>query len=181
MSDLIEALKEEHASMRTLLDLIEREVERDGGPDYGLLHEIMVYCRTYPDQFHHPKEDLIYRAICRHDPRATPAIDDLEAEHEELAIASGEFAQLVEQAAADGEPPQSFREVALAFVAQYRRHIAKEDAEFFPSALEILSPEEWREIGAQVQDPGDPLFYRTAADRLQALLDRQLGRPARSA
>ena len=173
MSEMIEALKEEHASMRVLLDLIEREVRRPDQPDYGLLHEIMAYCRTYPDQFHHPKEDLIYRAICRHDPRATPAIDDLEAEHEELAIASQEFADLVEQGLATGERPPAFTEIALAFVAQYRQHIAKEDREFFPSAVEILSQEEWRELSDQINHPGDPLFYQTAGDRLQALLSRK--------
>ena len=175
MSEMIAALKEEHASMRALLDLVEREVQRPEGPDFGLLHEVMTYCRTYPDQFHHPKEDLIYRAICRHDPRATPAIDDLEAEHEELAIASQEFSDLVEAAAASGETPEGFQPFALAFVAQYRQHIAKEDAEFFPSALEILGPEEWRELGEQISDPGDPLFYQTASDRLQALISRERG------
>ncbi len=173
MSEMIAALKEEHANMRVLLDLIEREAKRPGGPDYGLLHEIMAYCRTYPDQFHHPKEDLIYRAICRHDPRVTPAIDDLEAEHEELAIASREFADLVEQGLATGARPPAFTEIALAFVAQYRRHIEKEDREFFPSAVEILSPEEWRDLGDQISHPGDPLFYQTAGDRLQALLSRK--------
>ena len=178
MSEMIEALREEHASMRDLLDLIEREVKRPDQPDYGLLHEVMVYCRTYPDQFHHPKEDLIYRAVCRHDPRATPAIDDLEAEHEELAIASREFADLVEQGLATGERPPAFSEIGLAFVAQYRQHIAKEDREFLPSALELLSPEEWRELDDQVDHPGDPLFYRTAGDRLQALLSRKFDRPA---
>jgi hemerythrin-like domain-containing protein len=133
----------------------------------------MAYCRTYPDQFHHPKEDLIYRAICSHDPRATPAIDDLEAEHEELAIASQEFADLVEQGLATGARPTAFNEIALAFVAQYRQHIAKEDREFFPSAVEMLSQEEWRELSDQIDHPGDPLFYQTAADRLQALLARK--------
>ena len=173
MSEMIEALKEEHSSMRNLLDLIEREVKRPDQPDYGLLHEVMAYCRTYPDQFHHPKEDLIYRAICRHDPRATPAIEDLEAEHEELAIASQEFADLVEQGLATGTRPPGFNEIGLAFVAQYRQHIVKEDREFFPSAVEILSPEEWRELSEQINHPGDPLFYQTAADRLQALLARK--------
>ncbi len=173
MSEMIEALKEEHANMRDLLDLIEHEVKRPDQPDFGLLHEIMTYCRTYPDQFHHPKEDLIYRAICRHDPRATPAIDDLEAEHEELAIASQEFSDLVEQGLATGERPPAFTEFALAFVAQYRQHIAKEDQEFFPSAVQILSQEEWRELSDQISHPGDPLFYQTAADRLQALLARK--------
>jgi hemerythrin-like domain-containing protein len=27
-------------------------------PDFGLLHEILEYCLAYPDQYHHPKEDL---------------------------------------------------------------------------------------------------------------------------
>ena len=64
-----------------------------------------------------------------------------------------------------------------AFVAQYRQHIAKEDRDFFPSAVEILCEEEWQEMSDRISHPGDPLFYRTAGNRLQALLSRKFDRP----
>lgn len=177
MSSIIEALREEHANMRILLELIEREFQHAEKPDFGLLHEIMTYCLTYPDQYHHPKEDLIYRAICDHDPQVTPAIGDLEAEHEEIGIATRELADLVETAHAKPEdPPPGMKEVALAFVAQYRDHITREDGEFFPSALQILGPEEWAAVNDEISHPGDPLYYETANDRLQTLLRREMGR-----
>ncbi len=68
MIELIEALRQEHSDIARLLDAIDLQVN-GGSPDFGLLHEILEYLLTYPDQYHHPKEDLIYRALCRHDGR----------------------------------------------------------------------------------------------------------------
>ena len=173
MADMIEILRQEHASMVAILDLIDQEVNGPGDMDLGLLHEVMEYCLTYPDQYHHPKEDLIYQALCRHDPSIAPAIDDLEAEHEELAIATREVAALVEQAAVHGaELPRGFDTVVRSFLDLYRQHIRKEEAQFFPTAARMLSPEEWSEVESQVTDPTDPLFRQASADRLRSLLNR---------
>ncbi len=159
--------------MAAILDLIDQEVNGPGERDLGLLHEIMEYCLTYPDQYHHPKEDLIYRALCRHDPAVAPAIDDLEAEHEELAVATREVAGLVEQAVTKGTAlPEGFERLVQSFLELYRRHIEKEETKFFPSAVRMLSAQEWSEIEAQVTDPTDPLFRQAAADRLRSLLSR---------
>lgn len=173
MSAMIEVLREEHADMARLLDLIDEQVRGPSAPDCELIHEILEYCLTYPDQYHHPKEDLIYRALCRRDRRVTPAIDDLEAEHEELAVRTREFAQVVERARADGAAlPDGFDALARSFLDYYRSHMAKEEHLFFPDALKTLTPEEWADLEAQVTDPTDPLFREKAAERLRGLVGR---------
>jgi hemerythrin-like domain-containing protein len=177
MATMIDTLRQEHADIARLLDLVEQQVDGEDAPDYGLLHEIAEYCLTYPDQYHHPKEDLIYQALCRHDPRATPAIADLEAEHEELTVLTREFETVIERArakAADGDPRASdgLKQMARAFLDYYRQHIDQEESLFFPDAERMLGPEEWAEIEAQVSDPTDPLHRETVSLRLRALLER---------
>ncbi len=88
MVAVLRVLRQEHADLARLLDMVEAQLGGDGAPDVALLTGILDYIWTYPDQYHHPKEDLIYRTLCRHDARLAPAIDDLEAEHGELAIAT---------------------------------------------------------------------------------------------
>jgi hemerythrin-like domain-containing protein len=175
MSHLIDALRQEHSDLSELLDIIDREINGSGEPDLDLLHEVLEYCLTYPDQYHHPKEDLIYRALARHDRQIEPAIEDLEAEHEELSELTKELAGVVEDARTKGKNhPAGLRPLAQSFLDYYRQHISKEEHWFFPDALKLLEPSEWAEIEAEVQDPTDPLFKEQAAERLLGLTNRSV-------
>ncbi len=173
MAALIEALRQEHSDMRRLLDLIKREADTALAPDLDLLHEIAEYCLTYPDQYHHPKEDLIYRSLLRRDPEAVLAIEDIEAEHRELAVLTRELAETIEAARAAQGRLNGFRSLLRAFVRSYRDHMRKEDQEFFPYAATALTAEEWADLEAEVEDPTDPLFRAKAAERLDSLTSRR--------
>ena len=64
MAEVVRQLRQEHTSMARLLDVLERQIAvfRQGGdPDYDLIEAVVEYCLTYPDQCHHPKEDLVFR------------------------------------------------------------------------------------------------------------------------
>lgn len=173
MVAMMEALRHEHADMTALLDIIDAEFAGEAPPDYALVKEIVEYCLTYPDQYHHPKEDLIYRALCRHEAAAEPAIGDLEAEHEALAEITREFAAALADAHRRRDDGAAWlADLARGFVDRYRRHIEKEENDFFPEALRCFTPEEWADLEAQVTDPTDPLFREKAARRLAALRGR---------
>jgi hemerythrin-like domain-containing protein len=172
MPALIDALRQEHESMWRLLEVLERQVQDDGVPDFDLVQEIVAYFLTYPDQYHHPKEDLIYRALRRCDPETAICLDDIEAEHEELGIATRELAKVSATAREAGRAPPGFTALLRAFVASYREHIRKEEQGFFPYALATLEPREWADLEAEVTDPTDPLLAETAAERLTGRRDR---------
>ena len=132
MVGMIDVLRQEHKDVARLLDLVEAQIDGTATLDLELLHEVLEYCLTYPDQYHHPKEDLIYRALCEHDRRVEPAIEDLEAEHEELAVLTREFAALVEKARAEGaHSPLGFKALGRSFLDFYRQHMTKEEQWFF--------------------------------------------------
>jgi hemerythrin-like domain-containing protein len=176
MVAVLGVLRQEHADLARLLDMVEVQLGGDGAPDFALLTGILDYFLTYPDQYHHPKEDLIYRTLCRHDARLGPVIDDLKAEHEELAIATRELSEKLERTCPNGDAPGiGVRRLARSFVETYRRHIDKEEHQFFPEALRTLTPEEWADIEAEITDPTDPLFRGKAPRRLSTLEARIRG------
>lgn len=159
--------------MRRLLDLIKAEADTARTPDLGLLHEIIAYCLAYPDQYHHPKEDLVYEALRRHDPEGAGAVDDIVAEHRELTIATREVAAALEVARSGEERGcRDLRVMLRSFVRSYRDHMRKEDQEFFPYAYCALAPEEWSTLEAEISDPTDPLLQAKACGRLDDLLAR---------
>lgn len=173
MPALLEILEQEHADMRRLLSLITAQADTAETPDFGLLHEIVEYCLAYPDQYHHPKEDLIYGALRQRDPEGAGAIDDIVAEHRELTIATRELATALK--AAESGPERSCRDLRVmlrSFVRSYRDHMRKEDQEFFPYALCTLLSEEWSALEAEITDPTDPLMRAKACEQLDGLLAR---------
>ena len=82
------------------------------------------------------------------------------AEHEDLSLLTRRFAQAtVDQMLNPSEVTQQwFASVGREFVDANRRHMAREDAQFFPRVLEVMSSEDWAAIDAQITDREDPLF-----------------------
>ncbi len=173
MFTLVDVLLKEHQSMRELLLLMQEQLDQPEVPDYALLAEILQYCETYPGSYHHPKEDLIFDALCEEAPDAAAALEDLEAEHVVMAGAARDLYRLVnaategDAAAADNLP----RKVG-AYLRFYRMHMRREELEFFPLALETLSHERWLELESQVMNPTDPLFEQRARARLLEMLGK---------
>ena len=170
MTTMMEALRLEHANIAKLLNLLESQLTRLGVADFDLVKSIADYLQTYPDQYHHPKEDLVYHALLEAEPETGASLDDLEAEHVELAERTEEFADAVERIS-DGqeEPGRWFNDLANSYIQYYRHHMAKEDASFFPEAERILEPAVFSELESKVTDASDPLFDRQVPERLESL------------
>lgn len=176
MPALLKALYEEHAIVAALLDMLEWESLKAERPDYALMRGIFDYLLTYPDQYHHPKEDLVYHRLCRGDADVSGAIEDLEAEHEVLSISTRECADAVDRLAAQASSddpaagpasalsgaPDWFRALLQEYLESYRTHMAKEEAGFFPLAKAHLSAQDWAELEAEVSDPNDPVLQAKA-------------------
>lgn len=170
MTTMMEALRLEHANIKRLLDLLAAQLTNMDATDFDLVKSITDYLRTYPDHYHHPKEDLVYRALLEAEPESGASLDDLEAEHVELAERTEEFAFAVERILhGKMEPGRWFDELATSYIHYYRQHMAKEDAGFFIEAERVLGPAIFGELEAQVTDPSDPLFDQRAASRLEIL------------
>ena len=63
---ILNDLSTDHARIAKVLDELERQLDilADAGkPDYEVVRGAVEYLLVYPDQFHHPKEDLIYRRL----------------------------------------------------------------------------------------------------------------------
>ena len=89
---IIELLTEEHRNIERLLAVLEHELDVfDSGnrPDYEVIRAIISYFQVYPEQFHHPQEDLVFARLKVRDPAAAARIGDLAGEHEKGASRCG--------------------------------------------------------------------------------------------
>jgi hemerythrin-like domain-containing protein len=178
-------LREEHRQMARLLDLLERQIDlTDKGlePDSELLIEIADYFRSFPDLYHHPKEELIIDYL---EARKAPRADELahlRDEHEECSRELSRFCRAVVDLLIEPQKGRAaFARVAHAFLSGERRHMAWEEERFFEIAEVGLGPDDWAEIEAKIGRLRYPAFEREALSRFNTLgreLARGWSRPA---
>jgi hemerythrin-like domain-containing protein len=162
MARIIEMLREEHRNIAKLLNVLEQELkvfDRSERPDYDVFQAIIEYFQEYPERFHHPKEDIVFRVLKERNPTLATAVGNVEADHEIEGARLRRFAQMVHDILADQElPRQEFHAAAQDFIQHQRRHMAMEERLLFPAALEGLTPADWAQLDARAEDHKDPLF-----------------------
>lgn len=162
MPHAIRILTLEHERFAKLLDLMDHLYEQllEGDtPDFRLFHGIASYLSEYPDQVHHPKEDLIYRRLRKRDARSKDGPGGLVHEHEELSKLTMYFVECVSKAEKNSNKwMENFQITLRKLIDHYRHHMAMEEAHFFPAALEHLTERDWAEVTYAISEQVDPLF-----------------------
>jgi hemerythrin-like domain-containing protein len=173
MSNIIQILLEEHRNIDRLLLVLERELEifdRSEEPDYEILQAVIQYFQDYPENCHHPKEDMVFEKLKVRDPAAANRIGDAEAEHKIETERLRRLVEAVEEILAGREfLRQTFHDVVHDFIQHQRQHMDKEERLLFPAAVNGLRPDDWAEIDARLSDRKDPLFNGTIETKFQAL------------
>jgi|SRR5271169_3051668 len=173
MSNIIQILLEEHRNIDKLLLVLENELEvfdRSEVPDYEILQAVLQYFGDYPENFHHPKEDMVFEKLKMRDPAAAERIGDVEAEHELETSRLSQLAEAVEEILAGREfLRQAFHDVVSDFIKHQRQHMDKEERLLFPAAIQRLRPEDWADIDTRLNDRKDPLFNGVVETKFQAL------------
>lgn len=188
MSEVMELLQLEHRSITRVLDLLEEQCTRlaaGGAPDPTLVRVGLAYLAGFPEECHHPKEDLVFRLLQARAPEAVAAQADLESSHDRLAAAT---AQVCEAAASiDESQVAGFSEKLVGFIDAYRRHMAAEERDFFPAVAAALTDDDFSCLELRLFDRCDPLIEpRTEAEfhglqrELQRLASRPRPRPPRT-
>ena len=178
MSEVMNQLREEHRNIARVLNAMEHQLaifERGEQPDYDVFMAAAEYFTEFPDLYHHPKEDLIFRKLRERDPAAIQSVGNLESEHQEIARLVREFHEAVQNVLEEVEVSRdAFISVLTRFIAEQRRHMAMEEENFFPHALEALTPEDWDEIDSEKTLKLDPLFVAEVTERFEPLLQHIL-------
>jgi hemerythrin-like domain-containing protein len=170
MSDAIFMLRLEHENLAGLFDLIEDQIQRfesGASVDDSLLLLAVEYLKGFPEECHHPKEDLVFRMLQQRAPSRAADMPDLEGEHERLAQLTERFAKDIRGAldSPEGAPVETLRQ----YIGAYRQHMAAEERHFFPGVLESLTRDDLADLDFQLFDRKDQLFDHAAEARFARL------------
>lgn len=173
MSEIIQVLRREHANMASLVKTLEWQVsefEKGGRPDYEVIRSAIDYFLSFPDLYHHPKEDMVYARLVERDPETARVIGDLRREHESIAARTRELSAGLTTVLDEAQVPrESFVRWARAFIDLQMAHMQMEEGVFFPAALKSLTAEDWEALTADMTSEDDPLFGENVGARFEAL------------
>lgn len=176
---IVETLYSEHGYLLSLLDSLELQANKLAPgkiPDYHLLLDIVHYLIHYPDEYHHPREDMLFSALLEKDKSFSRKLDRLLREHETLAHYNRELFDDLSRIAAGGKANRpELRERIKRYLSGYRGHIKYESEHVFPMAKGSLSADELARLDEKTRFINDPLFgakikqrYKRLGSRLQS-------------
>ena len=175
MSDVIRQLHTDHVNIVRLLGILEEQLElfHEGeAPDYVLMLDVMQYMTHYPDLFHHPKEDLIFRKLMERDSSARLVVNDLLKKHEVLAEKGERFSESLRTVLTEFMVERETLELqGRDYITTLRHHIDVEEGQVFPLAAKVLADEDWTEIDSAMEAMEDPLFGEVVQKEYLALYD----------
>ena len=173
---LLAQLRQDHLNLATLLEMIEEELAAfDAGdnPDYGVMFDVMHYLTNYPDQIHHPNEDLLFQKLLDRETALRATIEALFAEHERLAKTGYELQTLLEQIVGDAFVERAVvHDKLIGYLKMFKNHIGTEEREVFPGAEQVLGTRDWLALNAEFSERADPLFGDIITHEYQAIADR---------
>jgi hemerythrin-like domain-containing protein len=176
MSDTLLLLRFEHDNISMLLDIIDTQLGKliqADDIDCELIGSVVDYLRSYGDECHHPKEDLIFPTLSRRNSGAAKIVGDLPQEHDDMAIMTEALARELEEAQESKARASrlKLKTPLTNFLKFYRGHLAMEEKQFFPAALRELTEEDWEVIDFGTFDRKDPLFSDAVEKRFDRLCE----------
>ena len=173
MSSPVKLWHAEHANFSRLLSLLEEQItvfHEGGKPNYELMIDVVSYLRHYPDRFHHAREDVAFKHLLEREPALHGKVNRLLQEHRVIANAGDKLLRLLNEVAGEAIVARAEVEAAAAtYLVYYRHHIATEENEVLPRAIELLTPEDWAAVTAAVPAGRDPLFGDSSDERYREL------------
>ncbi len=173
MANQIRRWKAEHAEFTRILDILESQIglfHREATVNYELMLDIVYYLTQYPDRFHHPREDIAFARLVERDPSAEHRVRELLGEHRVIANSGKKLVEQLDAILGDAIlARESVEASAATYIVYYRQHMAREEAELFPRAEDVLRDADWIAVADAITAEADPLFGAKVAQRYQQL------------
>tara|TARA_R110001592_G_scaffold363393_1_gene687231 strand:+ start:75542 stop:76567 length:1026 start_codon:yes stop_codon:yes gene_type:complete len=185
---LIKTLRAEHRHIASVMQLFREQLDAiDAGQavDTHVVYEIMDYMVTWPDRFHHPREDLIYGRVAELDASAADNVDSLQRDHDTMARSGQEVLRHIQMWQNDEVSGAVPVESGRAYVDHLHQHMNSEESLVFPQIERILNAADWAELEQddQLIPIPDPVFgnkvqreFRNMARKLRRSMRRGVER-----
>ena len=176
MQNPIGQLNSDHRNFSQLLKVLELQLDLALDPevraDFALMQDVMFYMTHYPDQFHHPKEDLVFTALVVRDPSIRPLVVELREAHQTLAKNGHELLGTL-RSVIDGVlvSRETLELQGRGYLQTLRTHMNIEEGLAFRRAEQHLRDEDWIVVNREIDYMADPLFGQVVHENYHNLFE----------
>jgi hemerythrin-like domain-containing protein len=162
------------AVLHGMLYLVHEIRDHDDKPDFNLFGAMIYYIDSFPERFHHPKEDqYLYRLLRMRHPEAAPLLDRLKTEHRLGAEKIRTLEQALARYQQGGKAEFSnFLTAVESYASFHWEHMRAEEEEAMPLAEKYLSAADWEEIDTAFLGHSDPMLGADARTKYDKLFTR---------
>src|SRR5210317_742952 len=121
-----------------------KSIENGQLVDTHVVYEIMDYMVTWPDRYHHPREDLIYGRVAEIDARAADEVDTLQRDHDRAAVRGREVLKAIERWREGEGSGAAVAKSGRLYIDHMYEHMNVEEKVVFPHIESVLSLQDWR-------------------------------------
>lgn len=175
MPNALDKLHQDHINQTRLLNLLEHEMhkmEEGSDPSYLNMYDIMKYMVNYPDVFHHPHEEILFKKLREIDTVAEKIIARLCEEHEKLNELGTGLERALKMAVSGGiVSKDKLMEEIKEYLIIIRDHMNVEENQIFPLIKEELTRDDWERLQQSLEQVQDPVFGDVIADEFSQLYD----------
>lgn len=181
MHPLTQRLHQEHKHIAKLMICLRHQLARfeqpDVEPDLTLVIDILDYVTHYPEQWHHPFEDLIFKAV-QDKGIQSEALEALLVQHHELAQLTQTIMQYFNQIQMGSVVPmEEVLKKTSEYIELQLKHLSFEENTAFPVAEDNLSEQDWLALEQQASHVDDPVFGACTEQRYrhiyQSVIEQQ--------
>lgn len=160
---MMAALRSEHRHMASVMELMAQQLDAVAEGDFvdtHMLYESMDYMLSWPDRYHHPREDLIYGRVADIDASAADNVDSLQREHDDMAARGREVLATIEHWRHGKVTGAAVVKAGRDYIARSYKHMNNEEQLVFPQIESMLTVQDWRELAEDdsLRPTADPVF-----------------------
>lgn len=166
----VRIIRDEHAALASMLRSLELMVERGPGDEpesfFDVMRAMLFYIDEFPTRLHHPKEsELLFPRVAGLAPETQALIARLETDHANGEREVRELQHLLlawELVGSERRP--AFTAAATQYLEFSREHMRLEETVILPTALQVLSAADWKELDVAFATNCDPLTGKYQRD-----------------
>ncbi|MFT4519802.1 MAG: hemerythrin-like domain-containing protein [Halioglobus sp.] len=160
---MMKTLRAEHRHMADVLKLFCNQLdalEKGELVDSHVVYEIMDYVTTWPDRFHHPREDLIYSRVAEKNAAAADEVDTLQRDHDHTAKSGRAMLRDIVQWRNGKLEETLVIKNGRKYIDHIHEHMRLEEQLVFPHIEAELTVADWRELTEEdsMQAVSSPIF-----------------------
>jgi hemerythrin-like domain-containing protein len=158
--NIFKRLLVEHDHILKTLNFLENQFVdlcRDVAPEYTLMRSVIVYIQEYPEQAHHPLEDVIFSILLERK-NEIELVQELITDHTELEVITRGLRDTLESIKSGIVSREELKKQLSTFLARQRQHLYIEEMRVYPLFQRVLTNKDWEHIKSIVPLLDDPVF-----------------------